>query len=214
VRVAAPTASTTRFAALFTQLLAASWWRGACHGIHMALTHARLGLLVLLSLIPVREAAADLHSRIRPLDARLLALVERGMRTSPTFRALAARLEQSDVVVYLESDVSGPPRIAGRLTFVSAAGGRRYVVVRLRPLPSTLDEVALLAHELQHAVEIAERPSIVDTASMEREYRRIGHVNRWVSSGLAFDTRAASDAGSQVARELRGIAVEAVAASR
>lgn len=169
---------------------------------------------MLLSLIPVREVAADPHSRIRPLDTRLLALVERGMRTSPTFRALAARLEQSDVVVYLESDAWGPPRIAGRLTFVSAAGGRRYVVVRLRPLPSTLDEVALLAHELQHAVEIAERPSIVDTASMEREYRQIGHVNRWVSSGLAFDTRAASDAGSQVARELRGIVVEAVAASR
>jgi len=49
---------------------------------------------------------------------------------------------------------------------------------------------------------------------MEREYRLIGHVNRWVSSGLAFDTRAAVDAGSQVARELRGIAVETVAASR
>lgn len=219
MRLAAGMTRAARFAAIFSRVLLSQMWRGACHDPRMALTHARLGLLVMLWLMSVRAAAAadpepSRDPRIRPLELRMQALVERGMRRSPTFRALAARIEQSDVVVYLLSDVCGPPRIAGRLTFLSAAGGRRYIVVRLRPLSSTLDEVAVLAHELQHAVEIAERPAIVDASSMERAYRQMGRPNGWVPRGVAFDTRAAADVGAHVARELRGIAVEAIAASR
>ena len=37
-------------------------------------------------------------------------------------------------------------------------------------------------HPVQHAVEIAERPAIVDTASLQREYERIGYVNHIAST--------------------------------
>ncbi len=172
----------------------------------MALTHIRLALVMVLSCTSAAAAAAEtlpVHARrIRTIESRLRALVERGLRESPTFRALAARLEQSDVIVYVIADVCPPPGIAGRLTFLSATGGVRYVAVRLRRLGSPLLEVAVLAHELQHAVEIADHASIVDQQALAREYLRIGHVNTSMPPGTAFDTRAAVAVGYDVYREL------------
>ena len=58
-------------------------------------------------------------------------------------------------------------------------------------------------HELQHAVEIAETPAIVDGESLVREYKRIGYVNQWSTlPGVSFDTLAAVRTGQQVLREL------------
>jgi hypothetical protein len=180
----------------------------------MAPTRTRLALVILLSYAAAGTAAAESLSsphtrRVRTLDAHLHALLEQGLRESPTLRALAARLEQSDVIVYLIADICAPPGIAGRLTFLSATGGVRYVVVRLRSLGSSLQEVAVLAHELQHAVEIADHASIVDAGALAREYLRIGHVNRAMPAGTAFDTRAAIDVGYQVHRELEAAAHKA-----
>jgi hypothetical protein len=137
---------------------------------------------------------------IRSTDRRLRMLLEEGLRTSPTLRALVARLHASDVVVYLQCD--GPAAPDGRLTFLSSAGGYRYVVVRMARF-GRLQQIAMMAHELQHAVEIAEIPAIVDGESLEREYKRIGYINPWSSlPGVAFDTLAAVRAGEQVLREL------------
>ena len=136
---------------------------------------------------------------IRSTDRRLRALLEAGVRISPTLRALVARLHASDVVVYLRCDAAGPD---GRLTFVASAGGYRYVVVRMTRFPRAR-QIAIMAHELQHAVEIADTPAIVDGPSLEREYKRIGYLNQWSSlPGVAFDTHAAVRAGEQVLKEL------------
>jgi hypothetical protein len=185
-------------------------WRAACHGEDMALTRTRLALVILLSYAAAGTVAAESmpspHTRrLRTLDAHVQALVEQGLRESPTFRALAARLERSDVIVYLFPDVSPPTGVAGRLTFLSATGGVRYVAVRLRALGSSVREVAMLAHELQHAVEIAERSSIIDAETLVREYQRIGHPSPSMPQGSAFDTHAAIDAGYRVYRELASI---------
>lgn len=176
----------------------------------MARTRIRLALVILLSYAVADMATAESLSspdmrRLRTLDVHVYTLVEQGLRESPTFRALVERLERSDVIVYLLPDVSPPTGIAGRLTFLSATGGVRYVAVRLRPLGSAVREVAMLAHELQHAVEIAERSSIVDEETLLREYLRIGHPNPSVGQGSAFDTRAAIDVGHQVYREMASI---------
>jgi hypothetical protein len=68
---------------------------------------------------------------------------------------------------------------------------------------SRVQQIAILAHELQHAVEIADTPAIVDGESLVREYHRIGYVNAASAlPGIAFDTRAAVHAGQQVLKEL------------
>ena len=52
------------------------------------------------------------------------------MQTSPWLRAIVERIERSDVVVDVRCERGGPSRVAGRLTFASAAGGLcLYVIV-------------------------------------------------------------------------------------
>jgi hypothetical protein len=140
---------------------------------------------------------------IRTTDLRLRTLITDGVRGSPTFRALVDRLVASDVVVYLRSEEALPSRADGRLAFIAAAGGYRYVVVRLRPMRSRAHQIALLGHELRHAVEIADAPLVVDTASLAREYERIGYASRLAEQDrITFDTDAAIAAGYQVLAEL------------
>ena len=141
--------------------------------------------------------------RIRTDDRRLQRLLDDGTMRSATLRALVERIAQSDLVVYVVCDGDARRGIAGRLTFLSAAGGVRYLVVRLAPLPSRAQQIAILAHELQHAVEVADAPAIVDSASLAREYLRIGRVTRHSpAGGIAFDTQAAIDIGQRVLVEL------------
>ena len=165
-------------------------------------------LLLLLVATPSIAHAADpsgegLRGHLRTTDDRLRRLLELGTRTSPTFRALVRRLLDSNVVVYLWCDRADTAPSDGRLTFVSAAGGYRYVVVRLVRLHSHERQIAIMAHELRHAVEIADAPHVVDQGSLEREYRRIGYMSSTPAADrLTFDTRAAVDAGVQVLNEL------------
>jgi hypothetical protein len=179
----------------------------------MTRTRALVCAAVLALLIaPATRAAADEAAdfahlpRIRTADARLRRLIQQGMRRSSTFKALVDRLQRSDVVVYVQCDGDPRSRLAGRLTFVSSAGGFRYVVARLAPLDASAQQIAILAHELQHAVEIADTPAIVDSQSLAREYLRIGHVNVWSPlAGISFDSEAAVAAGRLVAEELAGM---------
>ena len=175
------------------------------------MTHARRFVCALLLLLVATSSIANasgpfqdrLRSRIRTTDDRLRRLLDQGRRGSPTFRALVQRLIDSDVVVYLWCDGTHERVSDGRLTFVSAAGGLRYVVVRLLPLTSAERQIAILAHELQHAVEIADAPEIMDDASLHRAYQRIGFVSSQpFARTLSYDSHAAVAAGVRVLREL------------
>jgi hypothetical protein len=137
---------------------------------------------------------------IRTSDPQMRALIDDATETSAIVRALVARITASDVVVYIACESDPGVRAPGRLNFMAAAGGLRYVVIRLQPKRRAA-EIAMLAHELQHAVEIADTPSIVDEASLAREYARIGYRSR-SAHGLAFDTKAAVEIGRRVAEEL------------
>ena len=172
----------------------------------MTPTPALIVLAALLIFTTSRTLTAETsvppaHHHIRTTDRRLLRLVHDGARISGTFRGLIERLRHSDVVVYLECAGSGS---SGRLAFVSAAGGRRYVHVRVARMLSSDQQIALLGHELRHAVEIADAPDIVDEASLARAYQRIGFLNPALATRITFDTEAAVDAGYQVLRELLG----------
>ena len=92
----------------------------------------------------------------------------------------------------------------GRLTFVSAVGGVRYVHVRVARLASADVQIALIGHELRHAVEIADAPGVIDGDSLAREYQRIGFLNARQIAGTSYDSDAAVEAGYQVLRDLTG----------
>jgi hypothetical protein len=138
---------------------------------------------------------------IRTSDPQMRVLIDEATGTSAIVRALVARITASDVVVYIACDRDPDVRGPGRLNFVAASGGIRYVVIRLKPKRRAA-AIAMLAHELQHAAEIADTPSIVDEASLGRAYARIGYRSHSAHGGLAFDTKAAVDIGRRVAEEL------------
>jgi hypothetical protein len=148
---------------------------------------------------------APRYCQVRTTDYRITVAVEQGLRTSATFRELVDRINASDVVVYVSADAMRlPPGVDGRLTFLSATGGFRYVLVHVNSMLPPPRLVSLIGHELQHAREIADTESIVDASSMAREYSlRLGHRNRFVSGDRnTFDSIAAIRAGEEVLREV------------
>jgi hypothetical protein len=175
----------------------------------MTLTPTRILLLLLFLISPSSALTAqtftdDPHTHVRTTDRRLLRLLREGVRGSETFRRLVSRLRHSDVVVYLECGGGHDRTSDGRLTFMSAVGGYRYVHVRVARLPWANQQIALIGHELRHAVEIADAPDVVDASSLAREYERIGYVSRRLAPGVSFDSNAAVEAGYQVLRDLSG----------
>jgi hypothetical protein len=163
---------------------------------------------VLLASLIVSLAAGPAPAgppHLRPLTDSAKIIIGRGLAQSPEFRALVERLNRSDVVVYVSEDYFQSKALAGQLSFMTKAGGYRYVRVRLQWRSYDIQQIATLAHELQHALEIADRPGIVDHESLARAFADFGH-QRSMSSGVngSFETTAAMEAGDRVWREVAG----------
>ncbi len=159
-----------------------------------------LGVLFFVTSLAADQPARD-GSHVRTMDSRIRAEIDEGLARSSLFRDLVARLDASDVIVYVETECAMSPRLFGRLTFMGAGGGRRYVKVRVSCMGVT-QQIAALGHELRHAVEIADAPSIVDEASLAAEYQRIGFASHAVRKGSGYESRAAIDAAQRVWEEL------------
>ncbi len=94
------------------------------------------------------------------------------------------------------------------LSLLAAPAGRRYVRVSIDRRLTGCQRIAILGHELQHAVEIAESRRVTDDASLADLYRRIG----FHSGGLTkdcYDSVGAILAGRTVEKEIRSYAAQA-----
>lgn len=130
-------------------------------------------------------------------------LIAEGAAGSPAFRSLVERISQSDLIVYVRCRVFTTQELRGQLTFLSATGGRRYAVVELSCLLQTHDaQIGLLAHELQHAAEVASAPWIVDTRTLDRFYADHGQLVRNNAWARSYETQAAVESSRRVQREL------------
>jgi hypothetical protein len=141
------------------------------------------------------------EARVRPQDSRLVELVRAGVARSATFRSLIDRLEAGQVIVYISLSPTLRSSLAGKLTWMTRAGSFRYVRATLNADQSADQMIATLAHELQHALEVAEDEGVTDQRSLLALYKRIGRPSY---SGLvaAWETDAAQDTGFKVRREL------------
>lgn len=138
--------------------------------------------------------------RIRSSERRISKLLLDGVRRSKTFADLVSRVHDTDLIVYIEMSHQLPPETVGRILMQGAAGGQRYVRVQVRALLQGDQIIAVLGHELHHALEVAQDASVVDEATFSTLYRRIGHS----SQGPAFDTDGARLTGIRVRDELLG----------
>jgi len=160
-----------------------------------------LGVLVLLSSFVAGTAPRD-GSHVRTMDKRLRHAIDEGLARSALFRSLVARLDGSDVIVYVEPECPMSSRLFGRLTLLGTGGERRYVDVRISCMLTVPEQIAALGHELRHAVEIADAPAVTDDASLAAEYRKVGFASRALPAGDGFESRAAIEAARQVWLEL------------
>ena len=164
-------------------------------------------LLAALFLSPLADAPftesdlLDAPTRhIRSTDHSVRTLLRRGYRHSRTFADLLVRLQRSDVIVYIEDVPRLPASLDGRMMMLPRVHGHRYVRIQIARRGSREDAIAILAHELRHAVEVAEAVDVADDDGMARLYRRIG-----IQSGQrAYETVQAQDTGRMVRRELTG----------
>lgn len=139
--------------------------------------------------------------RIRPANERIKKLLADGVRRSHTFSSLVAQIHATDVIVYVEPTFALPSDMAGRILLQVVAGKQRYLRMQVRATLAGDQLIAVMAHELRHALEVAEAPAVVDDAGMIALYKRIGHSR---AGKHAFDTQAAVLAGRIVADELVG----------
>ena len=140
----------------------------------------------------------------RPLDPIAAETFDLALHRSPLVRSLVARLEQSNVIVHIQSSRQLPTGINGTTRFVVSRGGYRYLRIAIAAELSTQARAAILGHELQHAMEIATSDAH-DVESMRRLFEQQGE-----QSGEFFDTRAAVQVERNVRREVLLLQAEPV----
>ena len=145
------------------------------------------------------RATDPLGSHVRGASPAINLLIARGMDRSPTFKRLIEQLNQTDVVVYIETNVQLPVGIEGRLMFMTSAGGVRYLHAQVTAGLGFESLIAITGHELQHALEVAATPSVRCGNTMRALYQRIG-----IRAGAEdrYDTVEAQAAGRRVRAEL------------
>lgn len=150
---------------------------------------------------------APAFTRLRILKPYVAQLLNDGQQKSPTFRGLIRAVEDSDLLVYviqwnkLATFVQrGGVTVGGNVTVGEAANGRRIVFIVINPVLPPDHATAMIAHELQHAIEIANAPQVVDHTSLIHYYQRIGIQ----TSAQSYDTAAARAIQNRVLAELNG----------
>jgi hypothetical protein len=157
-------------------------------------------LVVSMMMAVAVEAAAEPEPHVRALDMISSAALARGLEESERFRRLLDELEASDVIVHIVASPSLPTGMMGTMRFVAQIGGARYVRIDLASLAVPDGRVATLAHELQHACEIA-RSEAGSHAAVRDLYRSIGH--KVPGARDSFETDDARRTGTDVWSELR-----------
>lgn len=135
--------------------------------------------------------------RLRTTDHKLAVLIERGLHESPTFSRLVEDVKLSDLIVYVERHSRFRDGKSGSIQLVGTRGGQRYVRIALNSALNQRELIVLLAHELQHAGELAAAPHVFDEQGMRQLYCSIGETRQF-----GFDTKTARRVTDQVSAEL------------
>ncbi len=176
-------------------------------GLHIRIRRA-LCMCALLIIIGAVRAHADMVTpRVRPVGSRMVELLARGYAASHTLAMLVDALERTNVIVHIEERWLLDGRPTGTTQFVTAAGGARYLRISLDPRMHDDVATALLGHELQHAVEIAEASWVVDHETLARLYTHIGDESHSGTRSGNVDTMRARETARHVLNEVRAFGV-------
>jgi hypothetical protein len=141
--------------------------------------------------------------RVRSSNPAVLQLIAEAAERSATFRGLLEQIERSDGIVYVEFGYCAFGRLNGcMLPWVVPSTGGRYLRVQVTPDRARVDHerrIAIIAHELQHALEVLAHREVFDAETMRAMYARIGMP---IAASHAYETTAAFLAEDAVFSEL------------
>lgn len=167
--------------------------------------------LVLATVMTVADSSTpDRH--VRSNDGRILVLIERGVARSATFRRLLDALDTSDVIVYVERKTMREALEGYLPHHITVAGATRYIHVKVDTRGAEIRAIAIIAHELQHAVEVARAPDVRDDQSLTLMFERVNF--KFGCAGGCFETKAAIDVEYGVIAELKATRAPSMMASR
>jgi hypothetical protein len=136
---------------------------------------------------------------VRTTDRNVERLLRTGVARSPTFASLMSHLNGTDVIVYVEAVPTLPTTLAGRLLLMPFANHQRYLRIQIAFAGTQNELIALIGHELRHAVEVADATNVRTESELVTLYKRIGNRTRDLHS---YETNAAQTTASVVRREL------------
>jgi hypothetical protein len=140
---------------------------------------------------------ADAPLTPRTLDSEAAATLALAIERSALVRGLVAEIESSNVIVHIQFAWELPGGIGGMTRFVTSRGGYRYVRIVLSNRLKGNDRVAILGHELQHAVEIA-----LSDANDRDGIKRLLEATGYQWAEQFFETHSAWRAEQAIRREL------------
>jgi hypothetical protein len=135
----------------------------------------------------------------RPLDPISAETLAHAIERSAITRTLIEHLESSNVIVHIVTAAQMEYGIGGTTRFVTSRGGYRYLRITLAAGLPLKHRSAILAHELQHAWEVA-RSAATEVEEIKRLFENEGH--RASEYGEYYETRAAIEIERNVRMEL------------
>jgi hypothetical protein len=140
---------------------------------------------------------------VRTTEPEVQALIESATGRSARFRLLVTTLNESDVIVYVETSVTRTTQLRGHLVHrIVVRGMHRYLRLRLNPNGPVEQRIGVIAHELQHVLEVAEAPQVGRSETIQRLFRLIG-FNSGTLCGDCYETTRALDVERTVREELK-----------
>jgi hypothetical protein len=133
---------------------------------------------------------------------------------SLTCHRLLDEIELSSTVVYLSRGECQRGRGGSCLRFSAASSDARYLHIVLDKDLSGDYLLRLVAHELQHVVEVVRAPQVVDLASFRLLYQRIGFFIRGSGRREEWETEEAQRIALVVSKEASRFQRRALLASR
>lgn len=175
---------------------------------HLALVSAALLIAGAAAAEARGPSSSDPH--VRPAEPSARALVASAVERSAVVRDLAARLKDTDVVAYVRVLPRADSDRASSIHFQGRSSTSRFMVILVDQDLPLERQIALVGHELQHAVDMAGAAWITDQDRMGQYFSLIGW--KLPSPERGFETVSAMQTERQVRKELAATAV--VAANR
>jgi hypothetical protein len=151
-----------------------------------------------LAILAARPGAAQEATHVRAVDPVIGPLIARGIEHSPTFRELVAAIDASDSYVYVKEGACSPS-VRSCLVAVTGTESARFVWVKVDVRAADAELISRIGHELRHALEVIDEPTVRDNGSMFFLYKRIGTH----AAGSTIETKAAMAAARTIRKELR-----------